>query len=165
MAIKVCVHYFYVCHQNKTFNNLAKIMFVLSKKLILFSRFLNFVLPSSSLFSFLGHCWFYGRSWLIINSKVYDIFMSLNWILKIHNSLMSGETKFWSWCLVIYLSEYYVEKCLAFPRPTFIYHVGKETVSLTQCWSMHFISYDPMVTQILSLRSQSMTKHIIRVWT
>ena len=41
-----------------------------------------FVLRSSPLFSFLGHCWFYRRGWFLINSKVYVIIMSLNWILK-----------------------------------------------------------------------------------
>ena len=41
-----------------------------------------FVLHSSPLFSFLGHCLFDRRSCLKINFKVYDIFMSLSWILK-----------------------------------------------------------------------------------
>ena len=35
----------------------------------------------SSFFSFVGYCWFY-RSWFMINSKVYGIIISLNWILK-----------------------------------------------------------------------------------
>ena len=52
------------------------------KKLFLSSRFSNFVLPSSSLFFFLGLCWCHRRSWLMINSDVYGIIMSLNWVLK-----------------------------------------------------------------------------------
>ena len=47
--------------------------------------FQTFVLPSSSLFSFLGHFWFYRKSRLMINSKVYGIILSINWILKTQN--------------------------------------------------------------------------------
>ena len=43
--------------------------------------FQTFLFPSSPLFFFLGHCSFYRRSWLMKNSKVYDIIMSLNWML------------------------------------------------------------------------------------
>ena len=65
------------------------------------------VLPSSSLFSFLGHCWFYRRSWLIINSIVYDIIMHLNWILKTRIFNV-----WWSKVLILMLGqliEYYIQ--------------------------------------------------------
>ena len=42
----------------------------------------EFQILYSPLFSFLGHCWFYRRSWFMINSQVYGIIMSQNWILK-----------------------------------------------------------------------------------
>ena len=45
-------------------------------------HFQIFVLHSSSFFAFLGHCWFYQRSWLMINTNVYGISMTLTWILK-----------------------------------------------------------------------------------
>ena len=51
------------------------------------------------LYSFLGNCWFYRWNWLMINSNVYGIIMSLNWILKA-DSLISVEVMFWSWYLV-----------------------------------------------------------------
>ena len=77
---KVCVHYFYFCYQNKTFKELSKMFY---QKISFCPRdYLTSVLHSSPLFSFLGHCWFYRRSWLMINFKVYDILMFLNWILK-----------------------------------------------------------------------------------
>ena len=61
---------------------LSKMIFIAPKNSFCSQDFRTFALPSSSLFSFLGHCWFYGRSWLMINAKVYGIIMSLNWILK-----------------------------------------------------------------------------------
>ena len=64
-----------------TFKKLSKMLFIVPKKLLLSSKFSNFCTSLSSLFPFLGHCWFYRRSWLMINSKVYGI-TSLNWILK-----------------------------------------------------------------------------------
>ena len=36
----------------------------------------------SPLLSFLGCWWFYRRGWVMISSKVYDIILFLNWILK-----------------------------------------------------------------------------------
>ena len=65
VAIKACVHYFYFCHQNKTFNKLAKIIFILSKKLLLSSRFLNFC---TSLFLSFFLFW----SLLILQKKLID---------------------------------------------------------------------------------------------
>ena len=38
----------------------------------------NYVLPSSTLFSFVSHCWLYRRNWLKINPKVFEIIMCLN---------------------------------------------------------------------------------------
>ena len=37
--------------------------------------------------------------WFILNIKVHDIIMCLNWILKT-NSLIPGEVKLWSWYMV-----------------------------------------------------------------
>ena len=82
VTIRACVNYFYFCYQNKTFQNLSRMLFVLPKNILLSSRLSNFCASLFPLFSFLGYCWFYRRSWLMINFKVYDIFMSLNWILK-----------------------------------------------------------------------------------
>ena len=83
VTVKACVHYFYFCYQNKTFKKLSKMLFILTKNILLSSRLSNFCASLFSFFfHFLGHYWFNRRSWLIMNSKIYDIFMSLNWILK-----------------------------------------------------------------------------------
>ena len=37
------------CHENKTFKQLQKMVFILPKKLLLYLRFSDFVLPSLSL--------------------------------------------------------------------------------------------------------------------
>ena len=68
-------------NQNKTFKKLSKMLFILPKKFLLLSIFSNFCTSLFHLFSFLSHCWFYGGL-LMINTKIYDINMSLNWILK-----------------------------------------------------------------------------------
>ena len=52
------------------------------KSSFFYRRFQIFVLHYSPLLYFLGHCWFYWRSWLMINTKVYGISMSLIWIFK-----------------------------------------------------------------------------------
>ena len=70
-------------------------------------NFQIFVLPSSSFFSFLGHCWFYRRSWLghhyvtIMLSLCYHYKLSLSWILSKVLILMLGQ-----------LIEYYTEKII-----------------------------------------------------
>ena len=75
----IYVHYICFCHQRKTFEKLSKMILFYQKSSFCPRDFQIFVLPSSPLFSFLGHCWFYRRSWLMIRSKVYGIIMSLNW--------------------------------------------------------------------------------------
>ena len=81
-AVEAYVHFFYFCHQNKTFKKLSKMLFILQKKLLLSSTFSNFRTSLFLVFCFLGHCWFYQRSWLMINTNVYGISMTLTWILK-----------------------------------------------------------------------------------
>ena len=81
-AVEAYVHFFYFCHQNKTFKKLSKMLFILPKSSFCPQHFQIFVLHSSSFFAFLGHCWFYQRSWLMINTNVYGISMTLTWILK-----------------------------------------------------------------------------------
>ena len=65
-----------------TFKKLSKMLFIVQKNFFCPEDFQTFVLPSYSLFSFLGRYWSYRRSWLTINSKVYGIIMSLNWTSK-----------------------------------------------------------------------------------
>ena len=65
-----------------TFKKLSKMLFIVEKNLFCPKDFQTFVLPSSSLFFFLGRYWFYRRNWFIINSKAYGIIMSLNWNSK-----------------------------------------------------------------------------------
>ena len=47
VAFKACVHYFYFCHQNKTFNKLEKILFFIKKApfVLKIFKFLYFPLP------------------------------------------------------------------------------------------------------------------------
>ena len=65
-----------------TFKKLSKMLFIVEKNLFCPKDFQTFVVPSSSLFFFLGRYWFYRRNWFIINSKAYGIIMSLNWNSK-----------------------------------------------------------------------------------
>ena len=66
----------------KLSKNYQKYFLFYRKSSFCYRHFQIFVLHYSPLFYFLGHCWFYWRSWLMINTKVYGISMSLNWILK-----------------------------------------------------------------------------------
>ena len=75
------IHY-YFCYENKTFKKLSKMLFVLPKISFWPRDYQIFVFHCFSLFSFLDYCCFYRRSWLMISSKFYDIFMSLICILK-----------------------------------------------------------------------------------
>ena len=79
VTIKACVYHFYFCHQKKkkTFKKLSKMLFILPKSSFCPPDFQIFVLHSSHLFSFLGYFWFYRRSWLMINSKVYGLIISV----------------------------------------------------------------------------------------
>ena len=52
--IKASVHFFYFRHQNKTFKKLLKMLFLLLKKLLLFSTFSNF---SASRFPYFFLSW------------------------------------------------------------------------------------------------------------
>ena len=81
MTIKAYTHYLYFCHQNKTF--IKNYAFYFTKKapfIFKIFKFLYFPLPV-----------FF--SWPLLNSKVHDIIMLLNLILKT-DSLISGEVKF-----------------------------------------------------------------------
>ena len=58
-AIEACVHFFYFCHQNKTFKKLSKFFLFYQKSFFCPQHFQVFVLLSYSFLAFLGHCWFY----------------------------------------------------------------------------------------------------------
>ena len=90
VTIIACVHCFYFCHQNKTFKQLQKNVFYSTKKASFVLKIFRFFYCPP--FSFLCHCWFYRRSWFMINHKVCGIIMSLNWILKT-DWLISDESK------------------------------------------------------------------------
>ena len=66
----------------KLLENYQKYFLFYQKRPFCPRHFQMFVLQSSPLFSFFGHCWFYWRSWLMINTNVYGISMSLNWVFK-----------------------------------------------------------------------------------
>ena len=65
----------------KLSKNYKKCFLFYQKSFFHIRDFQIFTLPSSPLF-FPGNCWFYRRSWLMKNFKVYGIIMSLNSILK-----------------------------------------------------------------------------------
>ena len=74
--IEVCVHFFIFAVKKKLLKNYQICSFCprhFQSLVLYFSLFF---------FSFLGHCSIYRRRWLMINTKVYCISMSLNLILK-----------------------------------------------------------------------------------
>ena len=88
-------------------------------------------LTFSIIFSFLGCCWFYTRSWLIISSKVYDIHVP-KLDFKNTDSLISGEVKFWSWYFVnwqSFLLRKFSQRNMAVPRPILL-HMSWQTILL-----------------------------------
>ena len=133
------------------------------KLFLLSSRFSNFVLPSSHLLFILGHCWFYTTSSLMISSKVYGIFMSMNRILKKQkkntDSLTYPEVKFWSWYLV--MDKFGCSKVTFGPLH----------------WQGYSFSYSMVITSLYlicskghwepwnEVRFQNAANHIFRVWT
>ena len=89
-------------------------------------------LTFSIIFSFLGCCWFYTRSWLIISSKVYDIHVP-KLDFKNTDSLISGEVKFLSWYLVNWQSfilRKFSRKNLAVLRATLIHLICWQKILL-----------------------------------
>ena len=134
MTVKGCVHYFYFYHQNKTFKKLWKMLFVLLKKLLLSSRFSNFCI---SLF-FLGKCWFFGRTWLMINSKL----------------------------VVYYMEKIAMEKfgCLKvnFCLPQWQGDSLAYSMLITALFLIRSINY---LESWIEIGSKSLAKHIIRIWT
>ena len=52
---KTCVRYFHIIYQKKALKQLRKMIFNLPKKLLSFSRFQGFALPSFPLFLSVGH--------------------------------------------------------------------------------------------------------------
>ena len=75
VTVKGCIHYFYFCHQNKIFKKLSKMLLFYQKSSFCPQDFQTFVFLSSSLLFFLGSCWFFGRSWLMINYKLIVYYM------------------------------------------------------------------------------------------
>ena len=67
----------------------------------------------------------------MIHSNVYGITMSLNWIFK---------RWFFSW------------KHLAVQTPTLVYYIDRDLVSITRCYTLYFILYDPKITESLGKR-------------
>ena len=78
MTVKAYVHYLYFFHQKELLKDIKNAFYVAIKSSFHPQYFQTFLLPSSCLLSFLGHCRFYRRSWLMTDPKVYDIIMSLN---------------------------------------------------------------------------------------
>ena len=165
----IYVHYICFCHQRKTFEKLSKMILFYQKSSFCPRDFQIFVLPSSPLFSFLGHCWFYRRSWLMIRSKVYGIIMSLNWTLKtqIYNI-------WWSKVLILIfgqLKEYYIEKIsidkFGCPKANFV----------PLHWQGNSLTYSVLITALYLIWSkdhwrlwnkvgfQSLANHLITVQT
>ena len=122
VTIKACVHFFYFCYQNKTFKKLSKMLFVLPKNILFSSRYQVFVLHFSPLFSFPGRCWFYRRSWLMINSKNHvpkpdfkstDCLISGKVLILILGQLIE-------FCIV----KVFMERLVA-PRPTLVHLISR----------------------------------------
>ena len=83
----------------KLYKNYQK-WFYFTKKapfILKFFKFLYFPLPLFLPFLVIAN--FIEKSSYMISSKIYGLIMSLNWILKTTDSLISGEVKFWSWYL------------------------------------------------------------------
>ena len=70
-----------ISHQMIALQKLWKMLFISSKKLFSFLRYLNFAFPSFPLFLPVNHCF---RGWLKINLKVCDIINCLNKNLVTH---------------------------------------------------------------------------------
>ena len=80
--LKAGVRYFHTLLQKKTLKKFWKMPFISLKKLFLFlsnSIFWTFLFPTSP---FYGRCWIYKRSWLKINSQIYDVITCLASLLK-----------------------------------------------------------------------------------
>ena len=165
----IYVHYICFYHQRKPFEKLSKMILFYQKSSFCPRDFQIFVLPSSPLFSFLGHCWFYRRSWLMIRSNVYGIIMSLNWTLKtqIYNI-------WWSKVLILIfgqLKEYYIEKIsidkFGCPKANFV----------PLHWQGNSLTYSVLITALYLIWSkdhwrlwnkvgfQSLANHLITVQT
>ena len=82
-----------IFYQNKNLTNYQKCFSLYKKGSFFPQNFQSFVLLYSSLFFFLGHCWFYRRSWL---EHHYDPELDF----KITFLFISGEVKLSSWCFV-----------------------------------------------------------------
>ena len=120
------------------------------KRLILSS---SFVLPSCFIFFLSLPLLIFRRSWLMTNSKVYDIIMSLDWILK---------TRFfnvwWSKALILMivkLIEYYIETIFVekngCPKVTFrLLHWQEDSLAFSVLITA-LVLYDLIVTQSLGL--------------
>ena len=133
-----CVHFFSFCHQNKNFKKLSKMLFILPKRLLLSSRFSNFCTLLFPPFCFFDHCWFYWKSWLMINTRFYAINIVPKLDFKTADSLISGEVDLDTWSIdrVLYRENFH----------------GKIWQSQGQLWqvdslaySLHFILYEPKV--------------------
>ena len=160
VRIKACVHYFYFYHQNKTSKKLLTQFFFTKKSSFYPQDFQICVLPSHSLFSILGPCWFYRRSWLMISSKVYGLIMSLNWILKAHRFF-----NIW-WSKVLFLTLGHEQIWLSQLQLWSTTLAGRQihlldvlNTSLYLIWSEgHWELWYEVGFQILA-------NHIFRVWT
>ena len=124
-----------------------------------------FVLSSSSLFSFLGYCWFSKRSSLMIDSKVYDIIIPLNWVLKCQ--FWWSKVRIW---MLHQLVEYYiaiisVEKSSC-PKAKFsLLHWQEDSPALLMLISaLHLVWSNTHPEPWIEVAPHDLAKHIIRVW-
>ena len=97
-----CVLYFYIFHQEKSLKKIMKNAFYkLLKRPFHFQDIQIFVLSCSPLFSLVGHCWIFRRSWLKMIPNVYDVIIRLIRNLKNGNCVISwGLKKIWYWSLL-----------------------------------------------------------------
>ena len=101
VRIKAFFHYFCSCHQKENLIKIIKMILFYQRNSFYSWDFQIFVFPSSLLFTFLGHCCFYIRSWLMISSKSYGQDNGSKLAFKNKDSLISDEVKFWSWYLLM----------------------------------------------------------------
>ena len=100
--------------------------------------FQTFVFSSSFLFFFLGKCWFFGRTWLMINSKLVVYYMEKIAVEKF------GCLKV-NFCLLQWQGD-----SLAY------------SVLITALFLIRSINY---LESWIEIGSKSLAKHIIRIWT
>ena len=161
-ATEVCVHFIFAIKM-KPLKNYQKCFLFYQKSSCCPRNFKFLYLTLPLFFLFLAHFWFYWRSWLMINTKVYGISMSLNLILK------TWFFNIW-WIKVLILMlgqqiEYYIEKIFMekFGCPTV--NFSPQSCSLHVIHLLYFIWTKGPREPWNDSGSQSLVKYVIRVRT